>query len=255
MESRKAFLRGTAACARSGGSWRELVRSPASPPGHLTSHPALFFLFTEASLTFAQRTSSTLHQGNARAILKRSPGGMNPNRSGLCLQILSKDLAWLTLTLSPPSLLPLSPAPSVSLRSPLRLSVCLRFLECVGSCSVRLFAGWASQVSGRGCGCLHVRSVSVCHLLVLPGLWSLALFCLCASRFSRESVTFVTRVPSGSLPSNGFTDFEEFGPRGDGLLSASLAFGSSLGPGAPAAYIASLSATAKLFQTHLARLR
>ena len=128
---------------------------------------------TEASLTFAQRTSSTLHQGNARAILKRSPGGMNPNRSGLCLQILSEDLAWLTLTLSPPSLLPLSPAPSVSLRSPLRLSVCLRFLECVGSCSVRLFAGWASQVSGRGCGCLHVRLVSVCHLLVLPGLWSL----------------------------------------------------------------------------------
>ena len=50
-----------------------------------------------------------------------------------------------------------------------------------------------------------------------------AFFCLFASRFSRGSVTFDTRVPSGSLPSNGFTDFEEFGPRGDGPLSASLA--------------------------------
>ena len=41
--------------------------------------------------------------------------------------------------------------------------------------------------------------------------------------FPGGPLLLITRVPSGSLPSNGFTDFEEFGPRGDGPLSASLA--------------------------------
>ena len=36
-------------------------------------HQLFFFLFTEAGLACAQRISSTLHQRNARAILKRSP--------------------------------------------------------------------------------------------------------------------------------------------------------------------------------------
>ena len=119
--------------------WSQLERAGpvvrgSSPP---ESRSSASLTSIEASLTFAQRTSPTLHRGNARAILKRSPGGITPERSSLCLQVLSEDLAWLTLTLSPLSLLPLSP---VSLRSPLRPSVCLRFSECVGSCSVRLFA-------------------------------------------------------------------------------------------------------------------
>ena len=43
-------------------------------PKFLSSRvPQLFFLFTEAGLACAERISSTFHQRNARAILKRSP--------------------------------------------------------------------------------------------------------------------------------------------------------------------------------------
>ena len=94
---------------------------------------------------------------------------------------------------------------------------------------MRLFAVSASQVSSRGCGCLMFgpfpfsafRFFLACGRL--PGLPPRFFFVSVRPRFP-GSVTFDTRVPSGSLPSNGFTDFEEFGPRGDGLLSASMAF-------------------------------
>ena len=104
----------------------------------------------------------------------------------------------------------------------------LFFWECVRSCSVRLFASYASQVSSGGCGCLHVRSLSVFRFEVLAGLWSLP----CASSALLVSVRFgfpggpfifLLQFLFGSLPSNRFTDFEEFGPRGGGPLSASLA--------------------------------
>ena len=80
-------------------------------------------------------------------------------------------------------------------------------------------------MSGRGCGCLHVRSFfrlppfGSSGPVVPSPVITRAVLSLCVSVF-RGSVHFVTRVPFGSLPSNGFTDFEEFGPRGDGLLSA-----------------------------------
>ena len=54
-----------------GESWSSPLGSLSSWPPH-ESH-SFFFSFTEAGLACAQRISSTLHQGNARAILKRSP--------------------------------------------------------------------------------------------------------------------------------------------------------------------------------------
>ena len=48
---------------------------------------------SDPSLSFAQRIPSTLHGENARAILKRSPGGLIPDRSSLGLQVLAEDSA------------------------------------------------------------------------------------------------------------------------------------------------------------------
>ena len=105
VESRKSFFHDTAAwCPNTGLLFRPLVFEAvgggwsgglgflscwlARESRRSTSLPS-----SDPSLSFAQRISSTLHRENARAILKRSPGGPTPDRSSLGLRVLAEDLS------------------------------------------------------------------------------------------------------------------------------------------------------------------
>ena len=78
-------------CERGRGGLVALVSSPLGSP--MTRRRSAPLPFTDPSLSFALRISSTLQGENARAILKRSPDGFIPNRSSLGLQVLAENLA------------------------------------------------------------------------------------------------------------------------------------------------------------------
>ena len=164
---------------------------------------------SDPSLSFAQRISATLHRGNARAILKRSPEGLTPDRSSLGLQVFAEDLAWITCPSpcrfpSPSPLSPLSflfPSP-ISSFLPFSLSPLLPFVPSLllfpslfpppllswPSCP---FSTWGSfarcsvRLSGRGRGREGFTPALPPWLWLIQGISVVACFFLLALPFIR----------------------------------------------------------------------